>query len=147
MSTRLYIKGNTKFFCLSTSQLRFHLNLVYVFHQTLNGDYVLQALRRCVSFSPRALRDVSRFFSEAGSAGRKCVECVRGHTVCPALPGCKGCTIVFACSQICITGYSIGYRTVALYFLLFKNIWGKDFSVYNFIFILISILFKTHVSS
>lgn len=49
---------------------------------------------------------------------------------------------MFDCSHICIIIYPVEYTTVVLYFLLFKNVWGKDFSVYNFIFILISILFK-----
>lgn len=63
--------------------------------------------------------------------------------MCFIVPGFKECIIMFDCSQIYIIIYSVEYRTVVFYFLLLKNIWGKDFSVYNFIFILISILFKT----
>lgn len=59
------------------------------------------------------------------------------------MPGFKDCTVMFDCSHIHIIIYSVEYRTAVLYFLLFKNNWGKDFSVYNFIFVLISILFKT----
>lgn len=84
MFTRLYIKYYSKFFYLSTSQFKFHLNLVHDFHRTLNGEYMLQALRWFPSFSPFTLHYISWFFFfEAERTDRKCVECVTGaHNVC-----------------------------------------------------------------
>lgn len=134
--TGLYIEYNTKFFYLSTRQFKFHLNLVYVFHKTLSGKYVLQALRWSASLSLFILHYISLYFFEA-ERYKMCWVCYR-DTQCVLL--CL--TIMFDCSHICIIIYPVEYTTVVLYFLLFKNVWGKDFSVYNFIFILISILFK-----
>lgn len=140
MFTRLYIKYNSKFFYLSTSQFKFHLNLVHDFHKTLNGEYLLQALRWFPSFSLFTLHYISGFFSlRQREEIENVLSVLQGHTMCVIVPGFKECTIMFDCSQI----YIIWIQDCCVVFPVTKNIWGKEFSVYNFIFILISILFKT----
>lgn len=139
MFTRLYIKYNTKFFYLSTSWFVSSEFGICLSQNTKWGKCASSIKMVYVLFSVYIASHFTFFLWGRESRYEMCWVFDRHFVV----PGFKDCTVMFDCSHIHIIIYSVEYRTAVLYFLLFKNNWGKDFSVYNFIFVLISILFKT----